>query len=203
MWLSAFGFSLDYDLAITATVSPSDSPPETSLSELNDYDNLPLTQVENMQNSRQTSVMEQLEDSDSGAKWLEIAPSKWPFNASFLKLYQLTTENSVIDQWWEDSASNKSSCKYHRHTNLYKIWSLRWLHHAAICAQFLSYACTYLLLPHRLLLQTFLFRCNHSSMEKIITKCTSHCVTQKNLYWPPEAQNDWGKANGTPLFVSL
>lgn len=58
-----FGFSLSYDLAITATVSPNDSPPETRPGELNDYDNLPLTQVENVPNGQQTS---QLEDSHSG-----------------------------------------------------------------------------------------------------------------------------------------
>lgn len=133
--------------------------------------------------------------------------SKGPFNASFLKLFSLTTDWRTVQVM---------QFLYHHHTNLYKIWSLHGWQHPTIwaqwlslcCCSFLSYTCTYLLLPQCLLLQTFPFKCNHSSIEWIITNCTSHYVTQKNLYWPPEeadlfAQNDWGTANGMFLFLSL
>lgn len=58
-------------------------------------------------NGRQTSAAEQSRESDGGAKWLQIARSKWLFNASCLRLYPLKSEDCVIVQQREESSDDE------------------------------------------------------------------------------------------------
>lgn len=58
-------------------------------------------------NGRQTSATEQSRESDRGAKWLQIARSKWLFNASCLRLSPLKSEDCVIVQQREESSDDE------------------------------------------------------------------------------------------------